>query len=103
MKEKVTKNDVTDTITYVYDREYVKGTYNLIQFLVKSVSDYTPSRPGEFHPESLTDPRMNLSTHGAPATSSPFLLYTSVVSQHILVPNDRRVLAVLPLLRLATC
>jgi hypothetical protein len=28
-----------------------------------------PSRPGEFHPESLTDPDLNLSIHPARATA----------------------------------
>ena len=35
---------------------------------VHGASSQTPSRPGEFHPEPLTDPDMSLSTHPARAT-----------------------------------
>ena len=34
----------------------------------RAVSEDMPSRPGEFHPEPLTDPCMSLSTHTARAT-----------------------------------
>jgi len=37
--------------------------------LLQCVSPEVPSRPGEFHPESLTDPDLNLSIYPARATA----------------------------------
>ena len=34
-----------------------------------TISTQVPSRPGEFHPEPLTDPYVNLSIHTARATA----------------------------------
>src|SRR5215472_16655812 len=34
----------------------------------RTLAEFLPSRPGDFHPEALTDPDVNLSIHPARAT-----------------------------------
>jgi hypothetical protein len=50
---------------------------------------YTPSRPGEFHPEPLTEPCVNLSIYTARAIQQE-LLPSATTVRFLLLPVDQR-------------
>src|SRR5215470_19201526 len=54
----------------IYNRTLVetKAAMLLIPHSARILAKNTPSRPGELHPEPLTDPDVNLSIHPARAT-----------------------------------
>jgi hypothetical protein len=47
---------------------FLVGQSLVVPLTAASVNPLPPSRPGEFHPEALTDPDVNLSIHPARAT-----------------------------------
>jgi len=70
-----------------------KGIAGELLRIVRAVSElqtmyaYSQSRPGEFHPEPLTDPDVNLSIHPARATSRR-LPPSAGISEFLWLPID---------------